>query len=181
MTQQNRDFLVLFAIVATELIGFGLIINGKLFTGGNGLALEYGLSPFEWGMCEENVSIRYIRKRAKELYGKEISPVIIEQYFKKSDSKAIKIYEEYGHNLGIVFSHVVNMLDPQVISIGGGLSNAFDCFKKTMFSTLKTYAPSFSINNIIIAQSKLREKSTMVGASIMVKTKVNGKINSGLI
>ena len=46
-------------------------------------------------MCDEYVSIRYIRKRAKELYGEEISPVIIEEYFKKSDSKAIKIYEEY--------------------------------------------------------------------------------------
>ena len=95
--------------------------------------MEYGLSPFKWGICEKNVSIRYIRKRAKELYGKEISPRIIEKYFKDNDKKAIKIYNEYGNNLGIVLSHVINMIDPQRITLGGGLSKAFDCFKDRMF------------------------------------------------
>ena len=43
-------------------LGFGLIVNGEIFTGGHGFAMEYSLSPYEWGMCEENVSIRYLRK-----------------------------------------------------------------------------------------------------------------------
>ena len=150
-------------------LGFGLIINGEIFTGGHGFAMEYSLSPYEWGMCEENVSIRYLRKRSKELYGKEISPRIIEQYFMNNDEKAVKIYNEFGNNLGIVLSHIINMIDPQVITIGGGVSKAFDCFKEHMFKTIKLHAPSYSINNIIIAPSKLREISTMLGASIMVK------------
>ena len=61
------------------------------------------------------------------------------------------------------------MIDPQVITIGGGVSKAFDCFKEHMFKAIKLYAPSYSINNIIITPSKLREISTMLGASIMVK------------
>ena len=135
------------------------------------MAMEYGLSPFEWGMCEKNVSINFIRKRASELYGKELSPVIVEEYCKDNDKKAIQIYHEYGHNLGIVLSHVINMIDPQVISIGGGLSNAFNCFKEPMFSIIEKHAPSFNANHTIIAQSKLRENSTMIGACIMVKSK----------
>ena len=150
-------------------LGFGLIINGEIFTGGHGFAMEYSLSPYEWGMCEENVSVRYLRKRSKELYEKEISPKIIEQYFMNNDEKAVKIYNEFGNNLGIVLSHIINMIDPQVITIGGGVSKAFDCFKEHMFKTIKLHAPSYSINNIIIAPSKLREISTMLGASIMVK------------
>jgi len=167
-SQYRKNNIILGITLGTGL-GFGLVINGQLFNGGHGMALEYGLSPFEWGMCEENVSIRFIRKRAKEIYGEEISPVIIEEYFKNNDEKAIKIYSEYGRNLGIVLSHVINMLDPQVITIGGGLSKAFDCFKNPMFVELKKYSPSFSINNIIISPSKLREASTMLGASMMVK------------
>ena len=154
-------------------LGFGLIINGKLFIGGHGMAMEYGLSPFEWGICEKNVSIRFIRKRAAELYGKEISPVIIEEYYKDNDKKAIQIYNEYGHNLGIVLSHVINMIDPQVISLGGGLSNAFPCFKDAMFSIIEKNAPSFNLNHTIIAQSKLKENSTMIGACLMVKSRKN--------
>ncbi len=172
---QYRENSVVMGVTLGTGLGFGLIINGKLFGGGHGLAMEYGLSPFEWGICEKNVCIRYIRKRSEELYGEEISPIIIEQYFKENDKKAIKIYNEFGNNLGIVLSHVVNMIDPQVITIGGGLSKAFECFKDTMFETLKIHAPSFNVNHIIVAQSKLRERSTMLGASMMIKDKLSLK------
>ena len=167
-SQYRKNTVVMGVTLGTGL-GFGMIINGDLFTGGNGYAMEYGLSPFEWGMCEKNVCIRFIRQRAKELYGEEISPVIIEDYYKKNDSKAIKIYNEYGTNLGIVLSHVINMIDPQIITIGGGLSKGFDCFEQSMIDSIKEHAPSFNINPIVIAPSKLREKSTMIGASMMVK------------
>ena len=167
-SQYRKNNVVIGVTLGTGL-GFGLIINGELFTGGNGLAMEYGLSPFSWGLCEKNACIRYIRNRAKDLYGEEISPVIVEKYFKEGDPKAIKIYNEYGTNLGTIFSHVINMLDPQVITIGGGLSKGFDCFKEAMFLKIEEYAPSFKLNHIIIAQSQLRERSTMVGASMMVK------------
>ena len=150
-------------------LGFGLAINGEMFTGGNGMAMEYGLSTFEWGMCEKNVSIRFIRNRAKELYGKELSPRIVEDFWNNGDPKAIKIYNEFGEYLGIVLSHVINMIDPQIITIGGGLSKAFDCFEKTMIMKIKDNCPSFNQNKIIISPSKLRELSTMVGACIMVE------------
>jgi len=172
-SQYRKESIIMGITLGTGL-GLGLVINGKLFTGGHGMAMEYGLSPFEWGICEKNVCISFIRNRAKELYGEEISPVKIEEYYFKNDKKAIKIYNEYGHYLGIVLSHIINMIDPQVITIGGGLSKAFECFKETMFATLKKHAPSFNLNDIVIAPSKLREYSTMLGASIMVKS---NKIN----
>ena len=87
----------------------------------------------------------------------------------ENDSKAIQIYNEFGENLGIVLSHVINMVDPQVITIGGGLSKAFKCFEKAMFLKIKEHSPSFNQNKIIISSSKLMELSTMVGACIMVK------------
>ena len=65
-------------------------------------------------------------------------------------------------------SHVINMIDPQIISVGGGLSKAFECFEKTMIIKIKKHCPSFNQNKIIISPSKLRELSTMVGACIMV-------------
>ena len=133
------------------------------------MAMEFGLSPFEWGRCEKNVCIGFIRNRAKELYGEEISPVIIQKYFLKNDKNAKKIYDEFGNNLGIVLSHLINVIDPQIISLGGGLSKGFKCFSKKMFIALKKHSPSYNFNQIIISPSKLRERSTMVGASMMVK------------
>ena len=105
--------------------------------GGNGFAMEYGLSPFEWGICEKNVSRGYLREKAKEFYGEKLSPRIVEKYFNNNDERAIKIYNDYGNNLGIILSHIINMIDPNTITIGGGLSYAFDCFKNSMFATIK--------------------------------------------
>ena len=154
-------------------LGFGLIINGKLFKGGNGFAMEYGLSPFEWGICEKNVCIKYIKERAKDLYGEELSPIVIEKYYKLNDKKAVKIYNEFGNSLGLVLSHIINMIDPNVITLGGGLSKAFDCFKERMFAAIEENAPTFNRDNTIIAQSQLGEKSSMLGASIIIKNQLS--------
>jgi len=166
---QYRKKNIIIGVTLGTGLGLGLIINGKIFKGGNGLAMEYGLSPFKWGICEKNVSIRYIRRKAKNVYGEEISPRVVEKYFKNNDQRAIEIYNEYGSNLGTVLSHVINMIDPQVITIGGGLSKAFDCFKAGMFASLEKHAPSFSLSHIIVNRSKLQGESAMLGASLMVK------------
>lgn len=150
-------------------LGFGLIIDGILFRGGNGFAMEYGLSPFKWGPGEKNICIKHIKETAKALYGKEISPIKIEEYYNSNDEKAIRIYNEFGKNLGIVLSHIINMIDPNVITLGGGLSKAFNCFKSSMLTSIKENSPIFNIENVIIAQSQLGEKSAMLGASIIVK------------
>jgi len=160
---------VLVGITLGTGLGFGIIINGEIFKGGNGFGTEYGLSPFKWGIAEKNVCIRYLKQEAKKLYGKEISPRILDEYYYNNDQKAINLYNTFGENIGIVLSHVINMIDPEIITIGGGLSKAFPCFKNTLFSTLRKYAPSYSINNISVSQSILREKSTMIGAAMMVK------------
>ena len=164
----KKNDVVLGITLGTGL-GFGLVVNGQSFTGGNGMAMEYGLSPFKRGMAEENVCIEFIRNRSRDLFGRRLSPIKIEKLWYEEDDKAKIIYREFGENLGVVLSHVINMIDPQVISIGGGLSKAFDCFKNTMFEQIKIYSPSYNVNQIIIARSKLRELSTMVGACQMVK------------
>ena len=126
--QYRKHKIVLGVTIGTGL-GFGLVIDGKLFTGGNGMAMEYGLSPFEWGIAEKNISISYLRQQSKLFYDREESPRIIEKYYFENDEKAIQIYNEFGENFGKVLSHVINMLDPQIVTIGGGLSKAFNCFK----------------------------------------------------
>ena len=59
----------------------------------------------------------------------------IEKKALSNDNKAIKIYNDFGNNLGLALSHVVNILDPNVIVLGGGLSNAYKCFSKSLCET----------------------------------------------
>jgi len=168
-----QDSKVMLGVTLGTGLGLGLIINGILFKGGNGFAMEYGFSPFDWGKCEKNVCIKYIKERAKNLYGKSISPIKIEEYYKSNDENAIKIYNEFGKNLGIVLSHIINMIDPNIITLGGGLSKAFDCFRESMLLSIKENSLTFNSENTTIIQSEFGEKSAMLGASILIKKNIS--------
>ena len=82
----QKNDVVLGVTLGTGL-GFGLVINGQSFTGGNGMAMEYGLSPFEWGIAEKNVCIEFIRNRSKELYGRRLSQKKLKVYGMKEMKK----------------------------------------------------------------------------------------------
>ena len=144
--------------------GTGLILNGDVFIGSNGMGLEYGQSPFSWGHCEKNISIEFLREESVKVFGENMSPRIIEKMALDGNSKAQLIYDQFGKNLGIALSHLINVIDPQVIVFGGGLSNAFFCYKKELINTLNNHSYSFKMNEILISNSKDKEKSTFLGA-----------------
>ena len=159
--------------------GFGVafIHNGSIYKGANGLAMEYGLSPFKWGYCEQNISIKYIRNQSKEIYGEELSPRIIEQKYYNNDENAILIYNNFGDSLGEALSHIINLLDPDVISIGGGLSKAFKCFEESMLNSICKNSPVYQNKKIRIYASDNREISTMLGACIYANSRNKENIN----
>ena len=148
-------------------LGFGIIINGKLFTGGNGMAAEYGISPINKENWEAYTSIRWLEKKSSIYFSTYKSPKTIFKLAKENNKDALSIWAEYGKNLGICLSHIINILDPNKISIGGGLSNAFSLFKKTMIEEIKHHSPSYLENDIKIYESKFKEKSAMLGATLL--------------
>lgn len=117
-------------------VGGGIIINGKMFYGGNGSAGELGHmlinSEKDWGF------------------------LLLKQ--KKNREK----------NLGIGFANIVNILDPEIIIIGGGASGAF----KSLLSEAKKIMNKFIISpksrkNVKIIIGKLGENAGAVGAAAL--------------
>ncbi|MAJ43941.1 MAG: hypothetical protein CMF96_04235 [Candidatus Marinimicrobia bacterium] len=148
-------------------IGFGIVINGKLFTGGNGMAAEYGISPINNTNWESYNSIRWLEEAAIEKFSIRHTPKEIFKLAQNNSKKAIHIWEEFGHNLGICLSHIINMIDPNNISIGGGLSHAFKFFNNKMIETIEIHSPSYKENNIKIYESKLKEDAALLGATLL--------------
>ena len=133
------------------------------------MAAEYGISSCEWGTWEDKISLHYVRSQIEKTYGEKISPRKIEEYAVNGDSKAQNIYNEFGKNLGIALSHTINMVDPGCIALGGGLSNAFNVYSKSLKDTLKEFSPIYKINPCKIRESKFKSKSQMVGAALNLK------------
>ena len=157
------------AITLGTGLGFGIVINGDIYTGAHGLAAEYAISPMESGNWETKVSIRAIKELAKKHIKKDLEPLDIFEMAVNGDPKAINVWDDFGENLGLVLSHFINMIDPDKISIGGGISGAFKFFESKMKESISTHCPAYNNFKIDIFESKKNELSSQIGAALLVK------------
>ena len=131
-----------FAVIIGTGCGAGVALNGRAHIGGNGNAGEWGHNPLPWmnddelryraevpcycgkqGCIETFISgtgfaTDYQRLSGRGLTGSEIMRLVGE-----GDEKAELALSRYEQRLAKSLAHVVNILDPDVIVLGGGMSN----------------------------------------------------------
>tara|TARA_Y100001970_G_C14114589_1_gene792835 strand:- start:67 stop:969 length:903 start_codon:yes stop_codon:yes gene_type:complete len=155
-------------------LGLGIVLNKQLYLGSHKMAAEYGISPNnQRGTWEDLLSIRAISKSTQEITGKAISPEQLFEMAEQKDSMALEIWSKFGDKLGIVLSQIINMLDPKVITIGGGLSYNFKYFHGQCLQKVSQNCPAYQRFGIEIVESIYKEESALVGAALMVKNKLN--------
>lgn len=171
-------------------MGGGLILNGKLYRGVNFIAGEIGhMSINEDGLkcacgsigcAERYVGNRYLLAEAKKrlkhgvkskvrlLIGKNYEKLTLEllsQAARENDKFAVSFWQEAGTHIGVLLANVVNLLNPQIIVVGGGVAKAgkvlFDAIKKTV----KERALPAALKDLKIVPSKLQEKAGLIGAA----------------
>ena len=122
---------VLLGITLGTGIGFGIIIDGKLFKGSYGMAGEYELSPLgnkiTWA---DLIGYKFFRNKS------DFTPKELFDLAENGDIDAINIWNEYGLNIGMCLSHVIGIINPNCISIGGGISKANKFFHNSMYNYL---------------------------------------------
>lgn len=133
---------VVFAVIIGTGCGAGVAINGQVHSGGNGVAGEWGHNPLPWqddqdrlfiaeehcycglnGCTEQFVSGTGFIADYKKLAGESKTGIEIIQLAKNGNKHAIKAFENYQNRLAKALAQAVNMLDPDVIVLGGGMSN----------------------------------------------------------
>lgn len=106
-------------------VGSGLIIDGKLYTGHNCSAGEIGSIPYKDRDYEFYCSSRFFHDRG-------ISGKGAFEAAKAGDPDALKIWEEFGANVGDLLSMICFAYDPQAVVIGGSIASAFQFFEPAM-------------------------------------------------
>ncbi len=139
---------IVFAVIIGTGCGAGIAINGHSLIGGNGTAGEWGHNPLPW-MDEDELRHReevpcycgkqgcietfisgtgfatdYQRLSGKKLKGNEIMHLAQQQ-----DPLAELAVGRYEMRLAKSLAHIVNILDPDVIVLGGGMSNVERLYK----------------------------------------------------
>jgi glucokinase len=165
------DLKVLVSATLGTGLGFGIVINGEIYHGSHGMAAEYGISPNGESTWEDGLAIRGLNLLSQEYFHAIHSPEVIYRLATDGDIKALKIWAVYGIRLGIFLSQSVNMLDPDIITIGGGISHAFPYFKESMLEEISNHSPAYNHYQINIIESRQKEHSAMLGAVKLVKSR----------
>ena len=126
---KNHPFV--FGVIMGTGVGGGIVIDGKIHQGRTNIAGEWGHHTLhqngnkcycgKTGCVETYISGPGLEKRWEELSGKkELLPEIV----KNLDSPQFGQWkEEFLDNFGTALANVIDILDPDVIVLGGGLSN----------------------------------------------------------
>ncbi|MCW3174087.1 fructokinase [Shewanella subflava] len=119
--------------------GAGIAINGRVHQGGNGIGGEWGHNPLPWMTAQEHNSTECFcgNKDCIETFisgtgfvrdfraagGEANSGIQIAQMMADGDEFAKQAFDRFIDRLARSLAHVINMMDPDIIVLGGGVSN----------------------------------------------------------
>ncbi|MGQ9617774.1 MAG: ROK family protein [Candidatus Aminicenantia bacterium] len=159
-------------------VGSGIIIDGKLFHGSTGFGAELGHTVVNpegipcncggRGCLETEASAQKIVKNYLDLIGKEtlLTSKEVYDFARNGDERAIEAFRKAGYYLGIGLANVINLLNPELIVLGGGVMNAGDLIMKPVLEEIRKRAISFPFNSLKIVPALLGNKAGMIGAAL---------------
>lgn len=156
-------------------VGAGFIINGKLFTGGRGRGTEFGHAIMDrntsmrctcgqTGCIEALCSASYIERRALEISGEKLSAKDVFLLQQNNNEWARALVTEYIDNLAGAVVTLVNVFDPEIIALGGGVAQAGDIIIKPLKAAVDSRCFFEDAAEIRIA--KLGSYSGAIGAGL---------------
>jgi glucokinase len=171
-------------------LGSGLILNGSLFTGTSGYGGEFGHTVIEpdgrlcgcgnRGCVETVVSGTGIVRTANEklidgsqsLLREMTWPLTAEMVFDaaaRGDATAQAVFQETGRYLGIACGNLINLLNLEMIVIGGGVMASGDVLLGMAKNIAERQAFASSFHDCQIVQSKLWPDAGMIGAAMLAR------------
>jgi len=136
---------VVFGIILGTGVGAGIVIHGEVLTGPNAIAGEWGHNPLPWpqtnelpgppcycgkhGCIETFLSGPGMAQLHKQETGEESNSPTIVLRAEQGDATCERTMQSYENRLARSLAHVINILDPDVIVLGGGMSNIERLYK----------------------------------------------------
>lgn len=158
-------------------VGGAAIINKKIFTGGDGNAMEPGHIPSRNGrVLERNIGkvelLLLANQRRSEYTGEtqlsaegDISTTGLVAAAAEGDELAIQIWAEVGEMLGEGLASLIKILDIKQVLIGGGLSASFDYILPSVEKTLDYWLNDYYKNGLVIRRATLGNDAGLLGAA----------------
>jgi len=194
----GRDIRNMVMVTLGTGIGGGIILDGKLWTGATGGAGEIGhmiIAAGErggaaaYGSLESMGQIAAIVERAarkismgrKTLLNDKVdydwhllTPKDIAEAAEAGDALSLEVYEETGYYIGLGIASMVNLLNPELVVIGGGVSQSGDLIMEPIRRSAKANAIKTLIDACPIVLAELGDDAGIYGGASLVLDAVEG-------
>ena len=176
-------------------LGGGFIIDGKLHTGLSGSAGELGhMVIFSGGRdcgcgrkgCWESyasatglkiTATQFLEDRKDSLIWElcsgnleKLNGRIIFDAYRKADPVAVLIVNQYISHLAVGIVNIINLLEPELLCVGGGISDAWDCIEEPLKAAVDSerFARfSDGTAEMKIAKAELGNDAGIIGAAML--------------
>lgn len=179
-------------------VGCGMVINGDVYTGTNGCAGEIqvaynGLQSDEKSYAKEFTYLRpwgvdlgiviEAQKAAEKGQAPEIlnlakgkptsiTKEVVLEAAKKGDKTALELLEKAGKDLGIRIAYMIDLINPSMVIIGGGMEAAGDLLFEPVKSAVKKFAFEEPASIVKIVPSFLGDDAIVMGAAALAAREV---------
>lgn len=179
-------------------IGLGILIDGKIYQGASGFAGEFSHSPIfdssditcscgKKGCLESVASGTAIVRMARQAIATdsdsilarmtrdnndEIEPFLVVDAALAGDQRAITILSEVGLDLGRGISILIQLLNPELIIIGGSVAEAKQYLITPIQQALNIYSMAKARENTELALYKLGKEVGLLGGVAVVNEKI---------
>jgi glucokinase len=182
-----RNFIY---ITISTGIGGGVVIDGNIYTGAIGIAGEVGHMTIDdngptcncgnRGCWETLASGTALTRAAKLRISKRVktsileyaqgsidnvTPQVIHSAAEKGDKVAKELIAQTGYYVGVGLANLINIFNPELIVVGGGLSNIGDMLLEPAFKTAEKRAYKEAFQAVRFASAELGGNSAAIGAA----------------
>ena len=130
---------IVFGVILGTGTGGGIVVDKRALTGAHAIAGEWGHNPLPWPRdnerpgppcyCGKHACIETflagpsVARDHRETTGQDLSAREIDAHADAGDARAIATWDRYLDRLARSLASVINILDPDCVVLGGGLSN----------------------------------------------------------
>lgn len=175
--QKDIDAQVVFGIILGTGVGGGVVVDDRILNGAQGLAGEWGHNFLDEsggpcycgqsGCVETVISGTALEKYYFQLAGnKRTLPDIVELHESGKDAAATKTIERLCHFFGKAISVVIDIIDPDVVVVGGGVGNV-----EALYTAGAESAKRFVFNDGLVTEflrPALGDSAGVFGAAMLV-------------
>ncbi len=183
-----RNFIY---ITISTGIGGGIVIDGEVYTGSLGTAGEIGHMTIDTngppcncgntGCWETLASGNALAREAKrqiaagaetsilEYASGDIDKVnakVVHKAAQKGDSLAKELIAQTSYYIGVGLTNLINIFNPELIIIGGGLSNIGDMLLEPAYKVAGERAYKVAFESVRFARAELDKNSGVIGAAV---------------